>query len=408
MAPGTQTNSTLQTAARMLTAAAVTSILFSIAAANILLVAALLTLLLSRQPLRYPPIRLPLLLFFLGTLVSLLFSGDIPLGLKQIYKFWVFIVPLLVYSTFRGAEDAKRQYLLWGAAGAIVGLLGVVQYVQKAAAAQQAGRPFYEFYIAARITGAMSHWMTFSGLQMVALLVLLAWALFAARGWHRIAGLAAGALIGCSIILSLTRNVWLACAAACAYLTLAWRPRVAWALPVVLAGSLVLAPEPVRARFTSFYQPHGELDSNRHRVVMFRTGWEMIKANPVVGVGPEQVAVQFNRYLPPGVLPLPSGWYGHLHNIYLQYAAERGIPTLLMLLWLLGTIVWDQARGLRAVPPDDSTARAVLQGSLATVLAVLIAGLFEHNLGDSEPLVLFLAVTTCGYVALREAKRPSA
>jgi len=25
--------------------------------------------------------------------------------------------------------------------------------------------------------------------------------------------------------------------------------------------------------------------------------------------------------------PLPDGWYGHLHNIYLQFAAERGILT---------------------------------------------------------------------------------
>ena len=49
--------------------------------------------------------------------------------------------------------------------------------------------------------------------------------------------------------------------------------------------------------------------------------------------------------------PLPIGWYGHLHNIYLQYAAERGIPTMLVLMWMLGQILFDFWRGLRVLPP---------------------------------------------------------
>ena len=53
----------------------------------------------------------------------------------------------------------------------------------------------------------------------------------------------------------------------------------------------------------------------------------MIRAHPILGLGPEQVGKVFLAYVPPDILsPLPKGWYGHLHNIYLQFAAERGLP----------------------------------------------------------------------------------
>jgi O-antigen ligase len=112
---------------------------------------------------------------------------------------------------------------------------------------------------------------------------------------------------------------------------------------------------------------------------------------------------QFDRYVPADVpRPLPEGWYGHLHNIYLQYAAERGIPTLFALLWMIGKILWDFARALRG-KVAATEARFVLHGAIAVTAAILAEGLLEYNLGDSEVLMLFLAVVAFGYVAIEEA-----
>ena len=47
----------------------------------------------------------------------------------------------------------------------------------------------------------------------------------------------------------------------------------------------------------------------------------------------------------------PPGFYEHLHNVYLQYAADRGIPTMLAMLWMLIQMPVDFWRGLRALPP---------------------------------------------------------
>jgi O-antigen ligase len=129
----------------------------------------------------------------------------------------------------------------------------------------------------------------------------------------------------------------------------------------------------------------------------------MIRAHPWLGLGPEQVKYQFDRWVPADDRPLPVGFYGHLHNIYLQYAAERGIPVLLVLLWLIGQVLWDFGAALRRKAADPE-ARFVLQGAIAAIIAILAEGFLEYNLGDSEVLTLFLAVVAFGYVAIASAR----
>ena len=84
---------------------------------------------------------------------------------------------------------------------------------------------------------------------------------------------------------------------------------------------------------------------------------------------------RFDEFVPPDVArPLPSGWYGHLHNIYLHYAAERGLPAMLALVWLLLQTLWDFLRELRKLPPGRDDLRFILHGGVAVVIATMIAG----------------------------------
>jgi hypothetical protein len=39
------------------------------------------------------------------------------------------------------------------------------------------------------------------------------------------------------------------------------------------------------------------------------------------------------------------------------------------------------------------------------LLATMVSGFFEHNLGDSEVLTMFLVVLCCGYLALEKEVR---
>ncbi len=387
--------------ARWLTFGSAVAILFSIAASQILLALALAALLLSGGRLRLPRIWLPLGLFLLGTLISLAFSPDPAAGLPQVRKIFVFTTLLVVFSTLREMRIIRWLFLCWAGAGALISLRGFVQFGRKVQEAHAAGRSFYEYYIAERITGFMSHWMTFGGQEMIALLMTAAFLFFACIArkrllvWVLCAFLMAGALL-----LGFTRGIWLASMGAGLYLLWFWKRWLALALPVLLLLIALLSPGSIGERFTSLLKP-GKVDSNQHRVVTWRTGLEMIRAHPWFGLGPEEVKLQFNRYVPPDIpRPLPEGWYGHLHNIYLQYAAERGIPTMLLMLWLLGEILYDCLRRVWRLPPERSDLKFVLHGAVAVVLAVMIAGIFEYNLGDSEVLTMFLVVVGCAYSAM--------
>ena len=178
------------------------------------------------------------------------------------------------------------------------------------------------------------------------------------------------------------------------------------AVPVVAILSYLVSPPVIKDRFTSLLHPKG-VDSNSFRIITWRTGMRMIEAHPLLGIGPEGPKYHFEEWIPADIpRPLPAGWYGHLHNIYLQYSAERGIPTMLILMWILGQIVWDFWHGLRSLPSGPSYRKFLLHGGIAVVLATLAEGVAEYNLGDSEVLTMFLVVVACGYLAMEKDVAP--
>lgn len=359
---------------------------------------ALAALLASSEKLRFPPVKLPLALFFAGTVVSLAASPHPAIGRPQVRKFLCYILLLVLFSTLRSLPHVRSLLYAWVLVAAGSAVRALVQFTEQTGACRES----YDCFVGERITGFMSHWMTFGGQMMMVLLLLLAYLFWAPPPRRFVAGLwIAAALIATAILAGGTRSIWLATLGAALYLAWFWKRWVVAAAPLVVVLLILAGPAYLRQRITSIWKPHGDTDSNAHRIVSWRTGLRMIQAHPLLGVGPEHVGPEFKAYLPSDVEKLPTGWYGHLHNIYLHYAAERGIPTMLMLLWMLGVILRDFHRALRANPPPEST--YVLRGAIAVVIAILIEGVFELNLGDSEVLMLFLAVVACGYTAVENS-----
>jgi O-antigen ligase len=391
------------------------SILVSIAVSQILLAIALGVLLLSGLPLRWPRIAVPLALFLGWTLVSLAFSPDPGLGLPQVRKMLVFGMLLIVYSSIRTFGEAKWLLAAWIVVGTATAGRGLAQFAGDMARFQASGGgaahvDFYHFYIADRIRGFMSHWMTFSGQELFVLLLAAACLLFGPNVKKRLWILlpCAGA-IGVALVLSQTRSIWIAAVAAGFYLLWEWNKRAAMAMPVVLLLGLAAAPGAVRQRARSIVQPQTQTDSNQHRIVCWRTGWQMIKAHPVVGVGPEEISRRplFDSYVPADIRwPLPEGWYGHLHNIYIHYAAERGIPASVLMTAALLLALYDFRRAARSLPPGRSDRRMLLEAAIACVIGTMVSGVFELNLGDSEVLTMFLAIVCLGYLAA-DAPKPA-
>lgn len=377
----------------------------SIAASQIFLGLGIVLLLAFRQKLPFPRIWIPLAFFFFWTALADVLSPDPWGGRAQIKKFFVFFFIPLIYGVFE-REFSKVYWLMvgWTVAASASGLWALIQFGVKYERAEHTGQNFYFTYVGRRITGFESHWMTFGALQLSVLCLLLAQWFFSSR---RMPGWAYGSvpILSAAILLGWTRSIWLATVPAVLYLVWFWRPKMTLAVPLAIVVALLAAPSGTRARLDSLFDPHGQTDSNRHRIVTWRTGLEMIKAHPVFGLGPEEISRNFNAYVPADIQrPLPIGYYGHLHNIYLQYAAERGIPGLLLMLWFIGLAVWDCFRGILRIRGTRSQQLFVLHGVIGVTIAVLVGGIFEYNLGDSEVLMMFVTVVALGYAALGNLK----
>ncbi len=382
----------------------------SIAASQIFLGIGLAILLIFRRKMNFPRIWVPLAAFFLWTALADVLSPDPWGGRAQIKKFFVFFFIPLLYSVF-ARQLSKTYYVMaaWTLAATASGLWGLAQFAWKYFHAKKTGEDFYVTYVGHRITGFESHWMTFGALQLSVLSLLLAQWFFSDRRMPR--WTYGGILVlSAAILLGETRSIWLATVPSILYLVWFWRPKMTLALPAIAVLAFAIAPSTTRERLRSLVDPHGETDSNRHRYVTFWTGVEMVKAHPWFGLGPEQIRRQFDAYVPAYIKrPLPVGYYGHLHNIYVQYAAERGIPGLALLLWVIGTAAFDYFRAMARIGKERSQQLFWLHGSVAVIIGVLTGGLFEYNLGDSEVLMMFTSVLALGYVAADQvSQRPPA
>lgn len=392
--------------ARWCAFASAATILASGAVSQILLALSFAALLMSGARMRLPRIWLPLAIFMALTVLSMAFSDQPSSGLPQIRKFYVYLELLVVFSTFNMVW-VRRLFWAWCAVGAASAIWAFVQLGHRISQARELGRPFYVYYLADnRVTGFMSHWNHFSAQMMFVLFFVIAFLLFAVgvRGLAGWTAAACGALAAAAMVLGFTRVIiFMACPAGILYLVWWWRRWLVVALPLAALAIITVSPAPMRERFDSIFHPRQNVDSNEFRRVAFRTGLAMIRAHPLLGLGPERPKELLKQYVPKDVTRLPDGWYGHLHSIYIHYAAERGIPAMLVLVWMLLQTTWDFWRGALRQPPGRSDAKFVLHAAVAVMIGVILEGFFELNLGVSPVLAMFLAVVGCGYAALEPA-----
>ena len=247
-----------------------------------------------------------------------------------------------------------------------------------------------------RIRGPFSHYMTFAGTLLLLDLLLVARLLLrqersAGRGptaWLDRPGVAWGALVllNLALVVSLTRSAWLAFVAALAGIAAVVRPKLLLGALPMAALFLVFAPVPVVERVISIADLRDE--SNYDRIGMAEAGARMVAERPLLGVGPDMVKRLYPLYRHPSA---PRLLTPHLHNSYVQLAAERGLGALAAYLGLFGCAALAAWRGFRRERARGPAADLHL-GVLAALAGFSVAALFENNWGDTEVqrLVLFL------------------
>jgi O-antigen ligase len=361
---------------------------FSIAVAQILMAIALICwlilLLVRRERVEAPGFFWPLVAYGGATIVSAALSQDPRASLIDCKQLVLFLLVPIVYRFVTGTRAHTLVTVVLTCA-AVSAVFGIVQY----------GILHYD-NLGQRPQGTLGHWMTYSGLLMIVIGVALARVIFGRsdRTW---AVLVLPAL-GVAVALTFTRGAAVGACVAVALLFSLKDFRLFAILPILAAIFIAIAPGQIAKRYASMFNMNDP--TVRDRVTMLHIGERMIRTHPLTGVGPNMVQPLYVEYRGSDPIAGPDGVVHinpHLHNNFLQIAAERGLPALALWLWFVVAVVRDSWKRFHAGQ------RAVAAPALATVAALLAAGLFEYNFGDSEVLMLFLTIVTLPAAAERSA-----
>jgi len=127
------------------------------------------------------------------------------------------------------------------------------------------------------------------------------------------------------------------------------------------------------------------------REVIYAVGFQMIRDNPVLGLGIGGVEKNYSDYVKK--IPWADEYrktfvYGHLHNVYLQMWAECGLFGMASFLYLIGYAffrLWPVSFGhtdlTGSLPPMD---RAFARGAFMALLSMCLMGLTEYNFFHNE------------------------
>ena len=311
------------------------------------------------------------------TLFSSALSSDPLESLIDSKQLALFLIVPVVYNLARGWRTKTLMDVII-TVGALAAAYGIIQY----------GMLHFDS-LRLRPRGTMGHYMTYSGTLMLVIGVAAARIVFGVRDriWP---ALVMPALI-VALTLTFTRSAWVGVCVGVSLLFILKDFRLTGLIPVIVALMFALAPDRITDRIMSVFDLRDP--SSRDRVAMLQTGAAMIKDHPIAGVGPNMVERVYTQYRDPGGVQKTNP---HLHNVPVQIAAERGLPALAVWLGFIAVLTVRVFQIFRR-----SQDRVLAAGALAAIAAMLSAGMFEYNFGDSEFLMLFLVIVTLPFAAER-------
>src|ERR1700686_4904140 len=338
------------------------------------------------------PVLLPMGFYLVFLTASIALSYEPRASLYSFGETFAMATLYLGPGLVRGERELRRLIDGMIAVAALIALRGLSQYLWMS---------FGE--LDQRIRGPFSHYMTFSGVLLICDVLLVTQMVCgrAARSAWRWVALA---LINVALVGTMTRGAWVALGGSLLCLLAVYgrrgargqlgaagvRPeppreprhpgrRYAAICPLALLAVFLSAPASVLRRASSIFDLRDP--SNYDRLCMIDAGLHMIAERPFVGLGPDMVDHRYEIYRQPTA---PRYSVPHLHNSFLEMAAERRLPSLGAYLWMMIAGVRLALRRYRAEGGLAGGRAELYLGSVLALLAFNLAGLFENNWGDAE------------------------
>jgi len=344
-------------------------------------------------------------LMLLGALISSLASGNALQSLSYFRNFWRFGLPFLIFFAFKN-RPYDRFLKILAVISSLVAIYAVIQFftgldVFRSRSLQQEYRSIEGVWYA---VGIFSHHLTYGGVSLLLFCMFLP-NIFSQERSRNERLLFTLATI-CNLLATavcMGRSIWLGTLTAVGVMILAclgWKRSVIFiSLLVICFGVFwgynstrddsLLKSTAVGRRIMSI-----SATSNPDRILMWRAAIQIIRDNPILGLGPNQKEIMkpyYQRISQEEKHTFQHGPGVGVHNIYLQNWIDFGLLGLLGYLILFGTLVVQIMSALRQ-GSITLKRNAQLMGFMAGLIGILVAGTFENNFRDGEVQTVILTV----------------
>ena len=333
-------------------------------------------------PIRRTKLDVPVILFAVATVASLLsLTGNLSVQLVALVKaFGGFVLFFITTQCVRDLRDALLVI------GAVIGA-GVIQAVQTITPFATGGEAVS---LDTRATGTLIDPNLFAGYLVLVIPLVVALGISFRQWWPIIPTIAATLVLVAALAVTLSRSGWLGLVAGGIVLLLLlwtrWR-RVA-AVLVVVAGCVVIAglSGPIAARLAP--SDNGPMQMLADREQVWTAAVKMALDHPIFGVGVDN----FQNFYP--IYSGRDDELNHAHNLFLNMVAERGILGLVTFLAFVGILLVQILRASLAATAPPGVPE-VLFGLSAAFAAYFVHSQFDVSYYDYKVLLLFWLLAGC-------------
>jgi O-antigen ligase len=341
----------------------------------------LLRLILGYEKIKGSKLTIPVLMLCGGmVLSSLLVSTDRLHSLKDnLHSFWMVFFFYVVISSVNDKKYRTLMNILLSV-GIISACYGILQGFTGIDVWHRHRLPSNGFLFDA-VGGSGLH-LTYGGLMSMQCVVFLSLFMESKETKTRLFYSAGTALSFFAVIMSFSRSSWVGLAAGLVFLLImnirkTWK----WAAGAVVVSMIIIALVPfVRTRALTIVSAKKVADSSRFEI--WGTAWNILKKNPVFGVGSGNFIKLYDQNRPAGS---HFDAKGEPHNDILNCWLNGGVLGLLGYLCLFIVLILSGVRAWLKAPDENFLSL----GLAASAIVMLFQGLSQCYMTDAENGWLF-------------------
>lgn len=316
-------------------------------------------------------VTLPMFLLFVLMVISIIYAVEKPLAFSESLRFLYYIILyFIVKYEVKNRKMLKNILKGYIAISSIISAYGILQYFTKIGLSDKFIYAQDNYSVSIRITSTLDNPNTLGAFLILAIFPALMLAIYSKEKGEKILYSLASALIFISIILTFSRNAWLAMFFGICFMVLFYN----WKIIIfpALAGCLSLMVPAVKSRLGDFSQL-----TDDPRIKMWKTAIKMIKDHPIFGVGNGNYVSLYDEY----VAKYPELMYYHnkrfpSHNSYLKVQSELGIFGITLFITILIGTIFKLKKFFNVC--KDNFSKLFYRGFLISVISFLIMNVADN------------------------------